>query len=82
MAPLSPFDHEFRNGAVRLTACYFLLLFGNGAAYLRSLCLVNHIHFAWEINSVIKHAALQKFQLPLAASGGEKGEKRKKKQKA
>lgn len=70
------FDHEFTNVTVWLTACYFLLLSGNGAGSLRSLCVVNHIHFAWEINSIIKHAALQKFQLPIAASGGEKGKKK------
>lgn len=73
MALLSSFDHEFINVTVWLTACYFLLLFGSGAGFLRSLCVVNHIHFAWEINSIIKHAALQKFQLPVA----EKKEKKK-----
>lgn len=77
MALLSSFDHEFINVTVWLTACYFLLLFGNGSGSLRSLCVVNHIHFAWEINSIIKHAALQKFQLLMEASGGKKGKKKR-----
>lgn len=45
-------------------ANYFLLFSENGADCLFSLCMVNH--FAWEINSIIKHAA-QKFQLLMAA---------------
>lgn len=77
MVLLSSFDHEFGNVTVWLTACYFLLLFGNGAGSLRFPCVVNHIHFAWEINSIIKHAALQKFQLPMAASGGGKKGRKK-----
>lgn len=41
------------------------------------LRMVNHTRFAWEINSIIKHAALQKFQLPTAARGRRGGEKKK-----
>lgn len=48
---------------------FFFPIFGNELGRLR---MVNHTHFPWKINSIIKHAALQKFQLPTAARGGER----------